>query len=107
MSGLLSVPSHAAASSSENTVETSGGAISDNAPSGSKPANRSPAQKVRDDQSKVVRAGNRFDSFAPERSGNTAKWYVSVIEVSQCYSPFCYCRYVDGRDFMWAISELM
>jgi hypothetical protein len=111
MNGVLSVPtsvpSHAAASSGANTVKASGGGIPANAPGGSKPADRSPAQKVRDEKSKAVRAGNRFDSFAPERSGNTVKWYASVTEVSQCHSPFRYCRYVDGRDFMWAISELM
>jgi hypothetical protein len=86
MSGVPSVPSsvlsHTAAVSRTNTVKVSGGGIPDSTPSASKPAERSPVQKVRDEESKVVRASNRFNSFAPERSGNTAKWYVSVIGVS-------------------------
>jgi hypothetical protein len=110
MSGVpsvsISVPSHAATPSTINTVKATGG-VPNNAPKGNKPADRSPAQKVRDEESKAVRASNRFDSFAPERSGNTAKWYDSIIKVLQYYSPFYYSRYVDGRDFMWAISELM
>jgi len=38
------------------------------------PPERSLEKKARDEVCKRVRAGNRFDSFAPERSGNAAKW---------------------------------
>ncbi|KAG8809980.1 hypothetical protein FRC18_004299 [Serendipita sp. 400] len=35
----------------------------------------------------AILAANRFRSFAPEREGNTVKWFV------------------DGHDYLWAISE--
>ena len=102
-----SPPLHVAAASMANTSKVSGGGIPEDATSGRKLANRSPAQKGRVAERKVVRGSTRFNGFAQERSGNTAKWYASVIKVSYYYSLFRHCRYVDGRDFMWAISELM
>ncbi|KAJ2931072.1 hypothetical protein H1R20_g6021, partial [Candolleomyces eurysporus] len=48
-----------------------------------------PHEQAMDEQREEIRAGHRFRSFAPERSGNTAKWHV------------------DGHDFMWALSEML
>ncbi|KIM27084.1 hypothetical protein M408DRAFT_71698 [Serendipita vermifera MAFF 305830] len=54
-------------------------------------ATRSPAQLARDAACRAIRAVHRFSSFSPERTGNMVKWYV----------------FVDGHDYMWAISELI
>ncbi|KAH6683502.1 phospholipase D p1 [Plectosphaerella plurivora] len=46
-------------------------------------------EKATDDKRQKIRDGHRFDSFFPERDGNIIKWYV------------------DGRDYMWAVSEAL
>jgi hypothetical protein len=75
MSGVLPIPTFVA-SAEAAVVKDSAGGIPDNPPGGSEPAERSPAQKARDEEYKAIRASCRFDSFAPERTGNTAKWCV-------------------------------
>jgi len=50
---------------------------------------QSATKKAQDAIYKATLASHRFQSFAPPRNGNTAKWYI------------------DGHDFMWAISELI
>lgn len=45
-----------------------------------------PHEQRVDEERDLVKAGHRYASFADERSGNDAKWYV------------------DGRDYFWAVS---
>ncbi|KAF8962898.1 phospholipase D/nuclease [Flammula alnicola] len=48
-----------------------------------------PEEKAQDELRAEIRKGHRFESFAAERTGNTAKWHV------------------DGHDYMWALSEMI
>jgi len=48
-----------------------------------------PEEKLRDQKLEEIRARHRFQSFAKEREGNHAKWYV------------------DGHDYFYAVSELL
>ncbi|PVG00681.1 phospholipase D/nuclease [Serendipita vermifera] len=46
-------------------------------------------KRRRDGTYRDIRQSNRFQSFAPERDGNTVKWFI------------------DGHDYLWAISEVL
>ncbi|KDR66935.1 hypothetical protein GALMADRAFT_258822 [Galerina marginata CBS 339.88] len=48
-----------------------------------------PNEIAEDNLRAEIRKGHRFESFAAERSGHTAKWHV------------------DGHDYMWALSEMI
>jgi len=75
MSGVLNIPtlmpSHAAASSKIIAAKVAGGV---GGKAGGGKAARPAAKKISDEVYKATRATHRFDSFAPERSGNAAKW---------------------------------
>jgi phospholipase D1/2 len=48
-----------------------------------------PYEIAEDNLRAEIRRGHRFESFAAERAGSTAKWHV------------------DGHDYMWAVSEMI
>ncbi|KAF9473130.1 phospholipase D/nuclease [Pholiota conissans] len=48
-----------------------------------------PEEIAQDELRAEIRRGHRYESFAAERSGNSAKWHV------------------DGYDYMWALSEMI
>ncbi|KJA15853.1 hypothetical protein HYPSUDRAFT_48013 [Hypholoma sublateritium FD-334 SS-4] len=48
-----------------------------------------PEEQAQDKVLAEIRSSHRFESFAAERRGNTAKWHV------------------DGHDYMWAVSEMI
>lgn len=79
MSGVLcippSAPSRAEATAKAEENKAAGRSPPDTGSGENAPA-RSPAKLANDAACRAIRASHRFDSFAPERSENMAKWCV-------------------------------